>query len=364
MWWNIEQNFWEENNDKLLFQKEQKSDVVAMSFLYEEESIPVVKEYQKELDNLNEKTTEIVWKNILKTRRGEVLKEFVWDNFNKTVHIKWKKEGFSLNSISIETFNDNGIAIDWEIFWEDVGKTFWFNGTVDFNIWEHKYIVDWTLNHYTNWEIIVYNENGKRNWNNTDFSNSTRIDQIDIWIKKEVLNKNIEWDYYSAKLWIWLQAIWDFWGWDIQKEWHKLNEFYKHKAVYEDVSWATVDIRWDILMKKYILWDENIWTYVNWSADFKIAADNKYWESSIWWKIGIWIDSMWFNIEWWHHEKILNWPTASSTIQGSMLDNNHESWNYLKVSAPVPFIDWLDVEYKYQNNVWNDYMTVWVKYEF
>jgi len=31
-----------------------------MSFLYEEESIPVVKEYKKELDNLNKKTTEIV----------------------------------------------------------------------------------------------------------------------------------------------------------------------------------------------------------------------------------------------------------------------------------------------------------------
>jgi hypothetical protein len=302
----------------------------------------------------------------VKTREEGVLKEFLWEKFNEIVYVKWEKEGFNLNSISIDTFNDNGFTIDWESFWDDTGKSFWFDGDVDFNIWKDKYKVEWSFNHYTTWERFVYDKNGVRDWAATDFTNSTRIDQIDIWVKKEILNyKNIKWDNYSLNLWVWWQAIWDFWGGDIQEEWHNTNNFYEHKAMYEDVSWATIDVRWDISWKKYILWDKNIWTYINWKSDFKLAVDNRYWESSIWWEIGMWIDSMWFNIEWWHYEKILSWPTASSTIQGSMLDNSHQSWNYVKVSAPVPFIDGLDIEYKYENNKdWNDYMTVWVKYDF
>jgi len=290
------------------------------------------------------------------------------EDFTSQIFVNsYKENTFSLNKVSISTFNDNWVTIDWEKFWEDTWKTFWFTWRTNFSKWMDKYDLDIDYNHYTTWEQFVYDNNWVRQWAETNFDNASRIDQLDLWLKKEVYSdQDIDWNWTKIKLWWWIQALWNYWWQRIQKEWHKTTDVYEHVAAYEDVSWITADLRWSIDSNKFVVWNNNSgWVYVNAWLNAKLALDNKYWESNIWWKIWIWSKFAWMNIETGYTREKIYWPTGSSTIQWSLLDNTNKSWRYVEIWAKIPFLEQTSLKYRYEDNKnWNDYMTIWVEYKF
>jgi len=330
-------------------------------------SKPLVYKKLEKIDLQNIHSTHMISKNI-KNSRSNMSKYLNLDtNFNTNIFVTAnKKNTFEIDRIYFSTINDNWIKLNWSEFGDDTWKTFWFNIWSDLNIWNDKYNIDFNINHYTAWEKFSYDAKWVRNWAETNFDDSTRIDQLDLWFKKEVyLDKKNDWSYVSANIWLWAQAIWDFWIEKIQKEWHKMTNVYKHKAKYEKVNWFWLDLRADINSKKYLLWQEKKWMYLKWNLNTKIALNNKYWETNINWNIWIWTEFWGVNVEIWYKWEYIYWPRGSTTIKGSVFNNDLVSWKYIELWTKIPFFDKTIFKYKYENNEkWNDYMEIWLEYNF
>lgn len=330
-------------------------------------SKPVLHKNKERLDRENIKTTYMIWKNIDNSRKN--MSELLGLNskFQNNIIIKSsKKYTFWIDRIYINTFNDNWINIDLETFWDDSWKTFWFNLWWDFNSWEGNYNLDIDLNHYTIWEKFTYDREWIRNWAETNFDDSTRIDQLDLWIKKEIISiEDNYWSWINIRAWAWIQAIWNFWWEKIQKGWHNATNVYEHKAKYENVNWLTIDIRADMIAKKYLLWSKENWFYINGRLNTKLALSNKYWEINVWWKLWVWAEFAWINVELWYSGLLVYWPKWSTTIKWSMFNNDMVSWKYIELWTKIPFFDNTSLKYRYEDNrKGNDYMTVWIEYKF
>jgi hypothetical protein len=298
-------------------------------------------------------------KRLLANNEKELLE---WNQSKNREEFNIKTETWTqLESLQFNYSNDNWISPTWKIFWDDIWKTFWLDFKLKVKNDSDMYKINTWFNHYTAWEKFVYNNNWERNWNATDFSDSTRIDQLNIDVQKRVL-ENIWNDYkVDAYLWVWVNILWQFWGEAMQKKYHELLDYYEHKAVYENVSWFSPTLNWSAELNKILYWNNQKWIYAYWDINAQLALIKKYWETNINAEVWLWVKYNNFLVEVYHDEWYKNLPTASKTIQQSWLEWHNTSTG-LKVSLPL--IKGSSISYKYSQ--WNnqDNMTIWFDYKF
>jgi hypothetical protein len=269
-------------------------------------------------------------------------------------------------NFNIATYNDNWLALDWEKFWNDTWKTFWFNIGSMFKFWGSTYNTIFDFNHYTTWEKFVYDEKWVRMWRKTKFEDSSRIDQLEAWITTSIYNNiDSKWNWLVLNAWWWIQLLWNFWWEAIQKKWHKMTNFYKHKAKYEKIKWLAVDLRWDWELTRYLLWKKGKGLYLQWNIAFKLASDTKHWESNIKGIVSAGVDSKWFVVKVWATENYNVWPTVSKTIEWALLDNRYQKSTFVEVGIHIPGTDDTSISYNIENHEnWDNYMKIKLNVNF
>ncbi len=263
-----------------------------------------------------------------------------------------------LQELRLSTFNDNGVALDGEIFGDDTGLSFWLDIW-----WEWKteawntYDIDAKWNHYTHGE----------DFENNDFSAATRIDHISIWVQTEVASWSS--DVHDVRVLVGggIQAIWDL-GWDgIQRAWHEMGGWYENKSAYEGVSWNTLDFRAQVSGDKYFLWEKGKGLHITGDANMILPMNSDYGETRFQATVWVWAEYGRWSASISHTNAYISWPDGSETILWS-LDTTHRQYTSVSFTAPVPFTDHTSfvVKWNGSNALWQDgeqSIEVWLEWK-
>ncbi len=218
--------------------------------------------------------------------------------------------------------------------WDDSGKTFDIKLGATFTKNNREYTTDAQLIHYTDGEVVKRNQDGT--WY-IDSQSAKRVDRLSLGLRAQVLNIiHSDGSYLRASLGWGVQALGNY-GWQsVQKEWHKLNDYYQNDAKYE--QWwhgITADFRWGIDAKKYMLGSQEKGVYLKWWADVTLPMSEKIWVTRAEGSIGIGANFKRFSVEASHNEAYEHGATNSSVIQGAMKNGQYQSYNTVDINIPL-----------------------------
>jgi hypothetical protein len=255
-------------------------------------------------------------------------------------YLKEKKEltantSLNLQGLQFSTWNDNApLTLPGTTAGDDSGKTFDIKLGATFAKNNREYAADAQLTHYTDGEIVRRDRDGT--WY-IDSQSAKRVDRLSLGLRAQVLNIiHSDGSYIRANLGGGVQTLGNY-GWQsIQKEWHKLNNYYQNDAKYE--QWwrgITADIRGWIDAKKYIVGSQEKGIYFKWWADIVLPMSEKIWVTRAEGSVGIGANFKNFSVEVSHNEAYEHGSTGSSVIQGAMKNGQYQSYNAVDINIPI-----------------------------
>lgn len=275
-------------------------------------------------------------------------------------------------TLLIETFNDNWILSNWDFFWEDVWKSFWF-------LWEYK-----RSDSISHIELTWYTHGLNRTKDNWWEQDTQRTDHLSVWHQEKVMsispNARGKVDIYAG---LWLQATWDLWLDNIQNTWHKATGAYLNNAEYESSGvdlWVdmrtTAEWKYDIVS----VWDSSIYAFAVASWIIPIAGVG---QESYKWEAWIWASLLWWL--WWieiSRSIVYNKSPDNSVAMSNSNTEGANKYTNLKLSAWLTRDTGLYYKLKIADNaIWqfrdesnfsggsaskkvNSFMEMWIKIDF
>lgn len=256
-----------------------------------------------------------------------------------------KDTKFKMQELRLSTWNDNApLTLPGTTAGDDSGKTFDIKLGATFTKNNREYMTDAQLIHYTDGEVVKRNQDGT--WY-IDSQSAKRVDRLSLGLRAQVLNIiHSDGSYLRASLGWGVQALGNY-GWQsVQKEWHKLNDYYQNDAKYE--QWwhgITADLRWGIDAKKYLLGSQEKGVYLKWWVDITLPMSEKIWVTRAEGSVGVGANFKRFSVEASHNEAYEHGATSSSVIQGAMKNGQRQSYNAVDVNIPISqrtsFFGWI-----------------------
>ena len=333
--WTIENwNFWEENNEGLLFQKEQKSTNDAMAFLGEKEALPIVEKNQEELNRKNDGTVDLANKNIWKTKE-EISDWFHWSvsvwysETNRSIPeeiIKTEVPGVTNNHLYYDT-NWNKIKDEWEKY----AQTVW-----DYSDFEHYHTTN-EVQDQRNQVSFLEQQNRNLEWRRQEVVD--RYNEFQNNLTRQANAWEITWDEVYERD----REFWDYENWWIIEtrgideeinnnensinnweeiiETHERRELTKYSSDILD-SFKEAKNKWldvtDVLKDKY----------KNASEDEKIKLLQTIW------------DKMWDNYN--YDLKNTPWDVEGTQMWNSIVDENLLWWVCRHIHSEIAILaEWL-----------------------
>ncbi len=303
------------------------------------------------LQQVNEKISLAQQGNIKKTELKIETKNWVKNVFNE--------QQTKLEQVKVWTSNDNLFTSEWK----DDGHTFWVGVETKFSKNNKDYFIKWKLDSYTDNPDYLWKDG--RIWKRDLNRAWSRVDSIELEMWEEgisLLKDTWLWISVTAKKWVWIQAIWNFWGEWIQNSFHNSviwKEFLNHPpqvlAPYEKTRvWGFISGEIDI-SKSF----NNNPLFVWWKMSGKL---NVVWKgkTSIDAQLYTWIDTKWVNLS------IAYWNTQSIWINSWTMQRWVYEWWYIQANARIwkwKGLFWYASLRKNSNNNESQW-TIWLWFDF